>query len=153
MKIFYPAALILLLSFATPGFADPAQDASSDVLEEMFTWWNGIMNTDRELKAEDFARYYTDDAAIVVNGNEGVRGSAQMPEYFEEIRGRTEFIEIVMPFKEKFQSGNKIFTYHTIRSTRSGLDQESHNMGYAIIENGKIAYVTLARFSLDKPKP
>jgi hypothetical protein len=150
MKIFYPAALILLLSFSTHSFADPAQDASSDVLEQMFTWWNGIMNTERELKAEDFARYFTDDATIVLNGNEGVRGPAQMPEYFQKIRELTEFIEIVLPFKEKFQSGNKIFTYHTIRSTRDGLEQESHNMGYAIIENGKIASVNLARFSLDK---
>ncbi len=149
MKIFYPAALILLLSFSTHSFADPAQDASSDVLEQMFTWWNGIMNTERELKAEDFARYFTDDATIVLNGNAGVRGPEQMPEYFQKIRGLTEFIEIVLPFKEKFQSGNKIFTYHTIRSTRDGLEQESHNMGYAIIENGKIASVSLARFTID----
>ena len=87
MKIFYPAALILLLSFSTHSFADPAQDASSDVLEQMFTWWNGIMNTERELKAEDFARYFTDDATIVLNGNEGVRGPVQMPEYFQKNSG------------------------------------------------------------------
>ena len=149
MKYFFQSVFILLLSFSTGSFADTTKHSSADVLEQMFTWWNSIINTDKELKTEDFARYFTDDAAIVLNGKEGVRGVASLPEYFEVVRARTEFVEIVLPFKEKFQSGDKIFTYHTIRSTRDGVAQVSHNMGYAIIEHGKIAYMSLARFSVD----
>jgi hypothetical protein len=149
MKIFTRAIFIILVSFSTVSFAESTQGSSSQVLEQMFTWWNGIINTEQELKTEDFSRFFTDDTAIVLNGNEGVRGTVNLPGYFEKIREATEYVEIVLPFKEKFQSGNKIFTYHTIRSTRKGLKQESHNMGYAIIEGGKIAYISLVRFSLD----
>ena len=139
----------LLFSFSVSSLAAPNNYLSPNILEQMFSWWNGIINTEQELKAEDFARFFTKDAAIVLNGNEGVRGVNNMPEYFEKIRARSEYIEIVFPFKEQFQTDNKIFTYHTIRSTSNGVEQVSHNMGYAIIKNGKIAYVSLARFTLD----
>ena len=107
------------------------------------------MSSERELKAEDFAHFYTEDAAIVINGVERVKGVVMMPGFFKENRDRTEFIEIEMPFKEKFRSGDKIFTYHTIRAIRNGIEEVSHNMGYAIIKNDKIAYVSLARFTMD----
>jgi len=149
MKKFSQAIFIILISLSPYSFAESSQESSSDVLEQMFTWWNGIINTNEELRAEDFERYFTADAAIVLNGNEGVRGIVNLPDYFKNIRRVTEFVEIVLPFREKFQSGNKIFTYHTIRSIRKGEKQESHNMGYAIIEDEKIAYISLARFNLD----
>ncbi len=149
MKFIYYPVFLLLLAFSAHSFANSAENSSSDVLEQMFGWWNGIINTDKELKVEDFSRYFSEDAAIVLNGNEGVKGVANLPEYFEVIRDNTEYVEIVLPFKQKFQSGDKIFTYHTIRSTRKGIKQVSHNMGYALIKDGKIAYISLARFSKD----
>ena len=150
MKIFYPAVIILVLGFSIQSFAASSNDSSADILEQMFTWWNAIMRSDEELKTEDFARYYTDDAVIVLNGKERVRGVAMMPDFFKANRDRTEFIEIVLPFKEKFMAGEKIFTYHTIRAVRNGVEELSHNMGYAVIENGKIASVNLARFTLEQ---
>jgi hypothetical protein len=149
MKIFYTAILVLILGFSTQSFAGSSKDPSADILEQMFSWWNDIMSSERELTTEDFARYYTNDAVIVLNGIERVRGVAMMPAFFKANRDRTEFIEIVLPFKEKFIAEDKIFTYHTIRAIRNGVEELSHNMGYAIIENGKIASVNLARFTME----
>ena len=124
--------------------AEPAEPAN--VLEEMFNWWNGVINSDQELKAEEFGRYFTDDAVITVNQQEQVRGTDHMPDHFMVIRERPGNIRIEVPFLETFSADNRIFTYHRIISTVDGIETITHNMGYAILEDGRIAAVHLARF-------
>ncbi|MBT7951087.1 MAG: hypothetical protein HN764_05645 [Gammaproteobacteria bacterium] len=149
MRLYHQAVFLLLMSVSTHGFAEATTHSSDNILEEMFTWWNELMISEREITEESFASFYTENAVIIINGKEKVRGVKNMPAFFRENRDRTEFIEIEMPFREKFVSGNKIFTYHTIRAIRNGEEKISHNMGYALIEKGKISYVSLARFGLE----
>ena len=116
-----------------------AADNSDNVLVRMFAWWNAAIKDPNGFTEEAFRRYYTEDAAIVINGKERVRGIKPLVEHFRKIQQRTEMVEIVLPFEEGFESGNRIFTYHRIRARADGIDSHSHVMGYAIVEDGKIA--------------
>ena len=140
---------VLLVSLASicwvaPSIAHQAQP--SKILVNMFSWWNGVINSEEPLTADQFRQYFTEDGVILVNGKEQVRGVEHMPAHFQAIRERPGTIEIELPFIEEFQSGNKIFTHHTIRSTQPDGGSVTHNMGYAVLEGGKIASISLARY-------
>jgi ketosteroid isomerase-like protein len=142
------SAFLLLVIAMSWGVNARASDAeSSTVLVDMFRWWNEIINTEEPLTAEQFRRYFTEDAVILVNNLEQVRGVEHMPAHFQAIRERPGSIEVELPFREEFQSGDRIFTYHAIRSTQDGVVNTTYNMGYAILEGDRIASVSLARFT------
>ncbi len=127
-----------------------AADENDNVLVHMFAWWNAAIKDSDGFTEQAFRRYYTEDATIVINGAERVSGIKNLVEHFRKIQQRVESVEIVLPFEEGFQSGNRIFTYHKIRSRADGQDSLSHVMGYAVIENGKIALVDF--LSYEDPK-
>jgi ketosteroid isomerase-like protein len=128
--------ILSLFQLANPVFA---ADSNDNVLVQMFVWWNGAIKDPNGFTEEAFRRYYTEDAAIIINSTERVRGIKNLVTHFKNIQQKVESVEIVLPFEEGFESGNRIFTYHTIRSRRDGVDGVSHIMGYAIVEDGKIA--------------
>lgn len=133
-----------------PDATAPPTNASaqpSTILTDMFGWWNEVINSEEPLTADQFRRYFTEDAVILVNNQEQVRGVENMPAHFLPIRERPGTIEVELPFREEFQSGNRIFTYHLIRSTQGEVVNISYNMGYAIIEGDRIASISLARFT------
>ena len=144
------AFLVLLMTvfWGNPAVATDAPSAAqpSTILTDMFRWWNGVINSEEPLTAEQFRHYFTEDAVILVNHREQVRGVEQMPAHFQAIRERPGTIEVELPFREEFQSGNRIFTYHLIRSNQEEGESITYNMGYAIIEGGRIAAISLARF-------
>jgi ketosteroid isomerase-like protein len=130
-----------------------AAHQEENVLVQMFTWWNGAFKTKNSFTEENFARYFTKDAVIFINGQESVRGTGPIAEQFTNIQARKESVEIVLPFEESFESGNRIFTYHLKHARENGVDKTSHVMGYAVIEDGKIALannVSLATQSILK---
>jgi len=139
-------ALVLVAAFFSAGttFAD---DESGNVLVDMFAWWNETIKLPGAFTEEGFARFFTDDAAIIVNNKESVRGVKNMVPHFQRIQEDTESVEIVLPFEEGFREGNKIFTYHLIRARDNGTDRLSHVMGYAVIEDGKIALVKFLSYT------
>ena len=124
-----------------------ADDESENVLVDMFAWWNETIKVPGGFTEEGFSRFFTEDAAIVVNNSERVRGTKNMVEHFRSIQENTEDVEIILPFEEGFREGNKIFTYHLIRASENGVDRLSHIMGYAVIEDGKIALVNFLNYS------
>lgn len=130
---------IMLIMSACQFAVVSASEADDNVLVQMFVWWNGAISDPQGFTEEAFRRYYTEDAAIVINGKEVVRGIAPLVEHFKRIQQRVESVEIVLPFEEGLQAGNRIFTYHKIRSRAEGRDGLSHVMGYAVVEDGKIA--------------
>ncbi len=123
---------------AVPAFAGVK---TGNVLVDMFAWWNEAIKRDDGFTEDAFRRYFTDHAAIIVNDVVLVRGPGPMVEHFRRIQERTESVEIVLPFEEGFREGDKIFTYHLIRARENGVDRLSHVMGYAIVEDGKLALV------------
>ncbi len=146
MNYIRPILLSCFLMFFSASVAQAAEPEATTVLTDMFAWWNSVINTEVELTADQFRRYFTEDAVIMVNNNEQVRGVENMPAHFQAIRERAGTIGVELPFLEEFQSGNKIFTYHRIISTTDQGESITSNMGYAILDDGRIASVSLARF-------
>ena len=145
MKEFIKIILIILLcQLGTPVFAE---QNDANVLVRMFDWWNAAMKTPDGLTEQAFREYYTEDAAIIINGNELVRGIKPMVEHFRGAQARIESVEIVLPFEEEFESesGDHIFTYHLVRTRVDGADQLSHLMGYAVVEDDRISLINFVR--------
>jgi hypothetical protein len=145
-------ALILVATFFSAGTA-LASDEADNVLVDMFAWWNATIKVPGGFTEEGFARFFAEDAAIIVNNREVVRGVRNMVPHFQSIQENTESVEIVLPFEEEFHEGNKIFTYHLIRASENGTDRLSHVMGYAVIEDGKIALVKFLSYTRPDDEP
>jgi hypothetical protein len=127
----------------------PVEGRAADALTNMFTWWNQAFKTPGAFTADAFRRYFTEDAAIVLNGKRSAKGIPALVEQFQRIQANSKSVEIVLPFREGFVSRNKIFTYHFIRSERDGRHECLRVMGYAVLRNGKIALVDLLRIPED----
>src|SRR3954471_3319238 len=112
MKRFLLTAAAAALLGSTPSHAAAP---ANDVVSRMFTWWNGAFKHSDGFNERAFARYYTPDATLTLNGETQVRGLAQWVEHFRKIQTSGREVEIVVPFKDVFQVGNRIFTYHVIR--------------------------------------
>ena len=138
--------ITLLCQLGTPVSADTD---NASVLVRMFAWWNDAIKDPDGFTEEAFRLYYTEDAAIIINGNELVRGIKPMVEHFRSAQINTESVEIVLPFEQEFESaaGDRIFTYHLIRFREEDADRLSHLMGYAVVEDGKIALLDFLRYN------
>jgi hypothetical protein len=105
----------LLLS-GPAGSATP----SSDPLSRMFAWWDVAFRQKDGFTAEAFRRYFTDDATLTLEGKTVIHGIPEWVEHFRTIQASGREVEIVVPFKQVFRSGDRIFTYHVIRSRGHG---------------------------------
>jgi len=124
---------------------DAALKAEPSVLVQMFDWWNKAFTQKDGFTREGFARYFTPDVGIMIDGHMRVQGLDGLVTHFRGIQSRTEAVEIVTPFEEEFAAGDKIFTYHLIKSVSNGVPNVTHAMGYAVIQDGKIALIHLVR--------
>jgi hypothetical protein len=149
-----PRAILLAVSIlCLATLLLPAQARAADPLTDMFTWWNQAFKTPGAFTPDAFRRYFTEDAAIVLNGKQSSKGIPALVSQFQQIQAHSKSVEIVLPFREAFASGNKIFTYHFIRSERDGKHECLRVMGYALMEHGKIALVSLLRIPEDMTSP
>ncbi|TQV82626.1 hypothetical protein FKG94_07815 [Exilibacterium tricleocarpae] len=140
---------LVIFSICQFGATAFAADDPDNALVRMFSWWNGAIQEPNGFTEAAFRRHFTEQAAIIINGKERVRGIKPMVEHFKRIQASVEAVKIVLPFEEGFASGNRIFTYHLIRSRNNGVSSVSHVMGYAVVEQGRIALVDF--LSYDEP--
>lgn len=147
---------IVLLFLVSSAVVSPAHGApvSSDPtppdrLSEMFTWWNQAMKTPGAFTEEAFARHFTAGAPLVINGVETMRGPAGWAERFQMIQAATDAVEIVLPFRYSFQEGDRIYTYHVIRSRAAGKVDCMLAAGHADLEGDRISRVILVREPID----
>lgn len=138
-----------LLSLAAPASAAPARP---DPLTAMFTWWDKAFVTPGAFTKDAFDRFFTPDATLELNGKTEVRGTAEWAAHFQAIQSRGGVVEIVVPFKQTFRAGDRIYTYHIIRSRRNGLPACMLAAGHATLRGEKIASITLVRTPLDPAK-
>lgn len=122
---------------------------SPDKLSEMFIWWNGAMKTPGALTEQAFAKFFTADAPLVIDGKEVMRGPAGWADRFQKIQAATDAVEIVVPFRHVFQAGGQIYTYHIIRSRAQGRVSCMLAAGHADLKGGMISKVTLVRAEID----
>jgi hypothetical protein len=158
-----PGACLAVMLFALPvagahaaagagaGAAPPAA-AQLDVLQRFFQWWNATFKVPGGYTAEGFGQWFTPDATLVLEGKEVIRGVDAWATHFQKIQAGGGDVEIVVPFKTVFQSGDRIYTYHVIRSRRDGQVACSLAAGHAELVGGKIATIVLVRSTLDPTK-
>ncbi len=143
--------------FAAPSSAFAGQQASENVLEDMFVWWNGAFKQPGAFTPEAFGQHFTKDAVMRINGRVTARGLDELAVRFQFIQGQREVVEMLVPFEEKFisEDGNKVFTHHFVRSRGEGDTEDTvvQVMGYAVIENGKIAVVDFLHFAVEHRDP
>jgi hypothetical protein len=126
--------------------------SSSDPLSRMFVWWNDAYKKPGSYTVEAFRKHFTEDATLFLEGREVIHGVKEWSEHFQRIQAGGGDVEIVVPFKEVFREGNKIYTYHVIRSRREGKVECSLAAGHALIRDGRIASIVLVRSDLDLAK-
>ncbi|HEY0745658.1 MAG TPA: nuclear transport factor 2 family protein [Steroidobacteraceae bacterium] len=117
--------------------------AEADPLVAMFVWWNAAYQQKAGFTAEAFARHFTPDAVMRINGEDRSKGVEDLAQHFRDIKARTELVVIDLPFIDEFSSasGDRIFTHHFVRAREKGKDSRERVMGYASINDGKISLI------------
>lgn len=138
---------VLLLLASLP--ASAAEGKKLDRLSEMFVWWDQAYKTPGAFTEDAFRKYFTEDAKLILEGKVATSGIAGWAKHFQKIQSGGGQVEIVVPFKTYFQSGNWIYTQHIINSRRDGKVACVLAAGHAELRNNKIAVVNLVRVPLD----
>ncbi len=158
-KILFFASIFAAFNLAMPAAAQrlastdapipSAPQPTSDILSQMFLWWNEAYKTPGAYTAENFSKFFNPDATLVLEGRTTIRGVDEWATRFQDIQSNGGEVEIVVPFKEVFEKDDRIYTYHVIRVRRDGKVTCSLAAGHAIVENGKLASIILVRSDLD----
>ncbi|AJP71650.1 hypothetical protein [Sphingomonas hengshuiensis] len=130
----------------------PVEKPATDILSRMFVWWNTAFKTPGAYTEENFSKFFTPDATLILEGRTAIRGVGEWATHFQKIQAGGGDVEIVVPFKEVFEKDGLIYTYHVIRSRRSGKVACSLAAGHAVVKDGKIASIVLVRSDLDASK-
>ena len=141
-------------AWAAFGLIAPAQaeKPATDALSKMFIWWNQAFKTPGAYTPENFARHFTPDATLVLEGRTVINGVDQWATHFQKIQASGSDVEIIVPFKEVFEKDGLIYNYHVIRSRRDGQVGCALAAGHAVLRGGKIASIVLVRHTLDPAK-
>lgn len=160
-KMILLASALAIFAAATPVAARPgkviqaaaaAPKPTTDVLSRMFIWWNQAFKTPGAYTAENFSKFFTPDATLVLEGRTVITGVDGWAKHFQRIQSGGGEVEIVVPFKEVFEKDGLIYNYHVIRSRRNGKAACSLAAGHAVVKDGKIASIVLVRSDLDPAK-
>lgn len=143
------ATIAAALVFAAPAHAEKP---ATDMLSKMFIWWNQAFKTPGAYTAENFSKFFTPDATLVLEGRTVINGVDQWAAHFQKIQAGGGDVEIVVPFKEVFEKNGMIYNYHVIRSRRDGKTSCSLAAGHATLRGGKISSIVLVRSTLDPAK-
>jgi hypothetical protein len=149
-KKLFIASMVAAFSLSSPAMAQ--EKPATDIVSKMFIWWNEAFKTPGAYTPENFSKFFTPDATLVLEGRTVINGVDQWATHFQNIQSGGGDVEIVVPFKEVFQSEGRVYTYHVIRSRRGGKAACSLAAGHAELEGGKIASIVLVRQSLEAGK-
>ncbi|MDA5193465.1 nuclear transport factor 2 family protein [Govanella unica] len=140
--------LLLAILIAASLFAKPVLAAdNAKILTDMFAWWNKAYASDSGFTQQDFARYYTPDAVIYMNGEKRAKGLAAITRHFQTMRDDAEKVIVWLPFQESFVSGDRVFTYHMITAVAKGEQSCWHVMGYAVIKGQRVSELNFVSIS------
>jgi limonene-1,2-epoxide hydrolase len=131
------------LAFAPPPPPPATTPVADDALSRMFAWWNAAYKDPNGFTPQAFARHFTPDAVMRINGTDRARGLTDLAARFRMIQAKVDAVEIQLPFVTAFASadGTKLFTYHLEKSVENGKPGHSMVMGYAELRDGKIAFI------------
>jgi hypothetical protein len=147
-----PAALPAQPAAAAAAAAATATERSDDPVSRMFIWWNQAFKTPGAYTAANFRKHFTEDATLILEGRTVISGVEQWATHFQKIQSGGGEVEIVVPFKEMFRTGDRVYTYHVIRSRRGGKAACSLAAGHATLKGDRIASIVLVRAEVDPAK-
>ena len=153
-------ALCLMTSSAHPVMAQSAltppalvesasESAATDKFSQLLAWLNQAMRTPGAYTSDAFAKRVTSDATLVVDGIELMRSPGGWASRFHTVQQLTDTIEIVLPARQVFQSGDRIYTYHILRLRAQGYVTCMLVAGHAELRGDLISKVTLVRAPID----
>lgn len=149
MKKYLPLGVVVASLWAVP---TSAADTPSNVLVDMFTWWNKAYKMAGSYTPEAFGKYFTKDAVMIIDGSVRAAGLDQFSRNFNRIQGSVDSVTIQMPPIESFQEGDRIFTYHRELVHDKGQDGVGYVMGYAVVRDGKIARIDFVNMDEEDAK-
>lgn len=114
----------------------------------MFEWWNDAMRDSVRLTPEGFARFYTEDARLIVNGNLRATGHAALATHYAAIADRCDEVAMVLPVEEGFATETRAFVHCRTHVVVEGRAAAEEAMAYAIIEDGRIALLRVVSLSV-----
>ncbi len=135
----------LALTFALALAPAAGNAANTDVVTEMYTWWNKAIYSSSELTPAAFGEYYTQDAVLKLNGVVVDKGVDNISKRFVALSSRGGKVENIMPALVVFQSGDQVFMQHLIYSARDGKEVCMIAAGHADLVGGKIAVMDIVR--------
>jgi hypothetical protein len=151
MHRFKPIWGVIALALASPAAAQPAAKPT-DALSKFFSWWNEAYKTPGAYTPENFRKYLTEDATLILEGRTTISGVENWATHFQKIQQGGGDVELVVPMKALMQKDNMIYNYHVIRSRREGKTECALAAGHALVKNGKVSSIVLVRADLDKAK-
>lgn len=113
------------------GFVDAAEN--DDPLTRMFVWWNEAYRLPDAFTEAGFARYFTGDAELIVNGEMRAQGLAGLASRFRDVRRLTDSVRIELPFIDSFTSadGSRLYTRHRAHAVVRGKAETELISGWA----------------------
>ncbi|WP_417450310.1 hypothetical protein [Kordiimonas sp.] len=146
MRKFFSLVFVSALLYATPATAN---QSSSNIMVEMFNWWNEAFKIEGSFTPEAFGKHFTDDAVMIIDGSVRATGLKELSRNFNRIQGSVESVIIKMPPIESFRQGDRIFTYHKELVHHQGQDSTGYVMGYVVVRDGKISKINFVNMNED----
>ncbi|MGC6327895.1 M14 family metallopeptidase [Rhizorhabdus sp. FW153] len=110
------------------------------ILTRMFAWWNDAYLLPDAFTETAFARYFTRDAELIVNGELRAHGLAGLVARFCDVKRLTDHVRIELPFIDSFASadGRRVYTRHRAHATIRGMTETELISGWAELRGGLI---------------
>ncbi|WP_137679848.1 hypothetical protein [Aurantiacibacter suaedae] len=124
-------------------------DSCSGVMTRMFAWWNVQMADGIPFEQAGFARFFTDDAVLRIDGGVVAEGLPALLTHFQRIQNSGAQVEIALPFVECSEAGQREYTMHVIRSRRDGVPRCLLAAGHADLRDGLITEISLVRTQIE----
>jgi len=111
---------------------------SDNVIVSMFHWWNEAIRNPDGFTPEAFARFYTEDAQLIVNGNLRATGHVALAAHYRRVQEIAPTAQMELPVAEEFTAPGRAFV-HVFEHVAEG-DGETRRecMAYAVVEEGRM---------------
>jgi len=112
---------------------------SDNIIVSMFQWWNDAIRDPNGFTPEAFARFYTEDAQLIVNSNLRGTGHEALAAHFQRVQEIAPTAQMVLPVAEEFTTPDRAFVHVFERvEDEAGKEMRRECMAYAVVEGGRM---------------
>jgi ketosteroid isomerase-like protein len=116
---------------------------TAEIAAGMFKWWNETARSEGGFTAEGFTKFFTDDAVLIVNGDQRAKGPDALARHFEKIRVSLDSVSIRLPLEHAFGAGDDVFLHYRVDAVAAGVAASEEAMGYLRLRDGHIAVMNV----------